>query len=295
MDFQLLFDVYVDDFKVPLSKQDIFLSNIDLIQKRKLMKTISSIEPTLDDFGTFLKTQLDADLSRIVLDGILFSETLSKKKAAEKIQKFLKSSGKFGNSPYLLGMYGSGSEMCQALCRTAAVYGATYMLNVKFEIKKEKEWIVQVGEKCFKTPLLVAHGSFFKQEVSSKKQQCAIYISQKPIKSNLCALVNKNNVFFLQQTSELRICPKDVYVIHARGKSKQEIIEAAKELIPDPLQVMFFEQTQNIYKSNDSSLLLTNDPHLGLDYDDDFDDAMIQLEEFMGEKIVFEPLPDPEA
>jgi RAB protein geranylgeranyltransferase component A len=43
-------------------------------------------------------------------------------------QKFLLSLGRFGNSPFLWPMYGSG-ELPQAFCRLCAVFGGVYYLD----------------------------------------------------------------------------------------------------------------------------------------------------------------------
>lgn len=35
----------------------------------------------------------------------------------EKTQRYLKSLGRYGNAPFLVGLYGGGSEIAQGFCR----------------------------------------------------------------------------------------------------------------------------------------------------------------------------------
>jgi Rab proteins geranylgeranyltransferase component A len=49
--------------------------------------------------------------------------------ALQRIRKYLRSTGRYGPSPFLFGHYGGVGEIAQGFCRTAAVAGATYILG----------------------------------------------------------------------------------------------------------------------------------------------------------------------
>ena len=49
--------------------------------------------------------------------------------ALQLIRKYLRSTGRYGPSPFLFGHYGGVGEIAQGFCRTAAVAGATYILG----------------------------------------------------------------------------------------------------------------------------------------------------------------------
>lgn len=134
---------------VPCSKGDIFKNKlISLMEKNKLMKFLTSIQaPTPADqeildahmtkpFVEFLRARgLSANLIQFILYSIAMVQsdevanpTLSTADGLPLIIKFVRSAGKFGPTPYIIPMYGT-SELPQAFCRLAAVYGATYMLG----------------------------------------------------------------------------------------------------------------------------------------------------------------------
>ena len=47
----------------------------------------------------------------------------------QRIRRYLRSTGRYGPSPFLVGHYGGLGEIAQGFCRTAAVSGATYILG----------------------------------------------------------------------------------------------------------------------------------------------------------------------
>lgn len=54
------------------------------------------------------------------------------KEALKLIKNFIHSAGRFGNTPFLFTLYGTG-ELPQAFCRLCAVFGGTYCLKKKCE------------------------------------------------------------------------------------------------------------------------------------------------------------------
>ena len=55
-------------------------------------------------------------------------ESTSIRAGMNSLRQHLQALGRYGNTPFLIPMYGSG-ELSQAFCRSAAVYGATYLLR----------------------------------------------------------------------------------------------------------------------------------------------------------------------
>ncbi|CAL1701891.1 unnamed protein product [Somion occarium] len=49
--------------------------------------------------------------------------------ALQRIRRYLRSAGRYGPSPFLVGHYGGIGEIAQGFCRAAAVNGATYVLG----------------------------------------------------------------------------------------------------------------------------------------------------------------------
>lgn len=49
--------------------------------------------------------------------------------ALHRLRRYLRSAGRYGTSPFLVGHYGSSGEIAQGFCRTAAVSGAVYILG----------------------------------------------------------------------------------------------------------------------------------------------------------------------
>jgi Rab proteins geranylgeranyltransferase component A len=49
--------------------------------------------------------------------------------ALQRIRRYLRSSGRYGPSPFLVGHYGGFGEIAQGFCRTSAVSGSTYILG----------------------------------------------------------------------------------------------------------------------------------------------------------------------
>ncbi len=165
--FRLLENVAIYDgsngFKsVPGSKEDVFKNkHITLIQKRRLMRFLTFAAGDFEQstelkgkdnlpFTEFLETvfSLPQELVTVITyalahsctpAGISFHRQLSihfTKSAAEptisvlpRIQRYLRSMGRYGSSPFLVAQYGGVGEISQGFCRAAAVNGAVYILG----------------------------------------------------------------------------------------------------------------------------------------------------------------------
>ncbi|KAH9950124.1 FAD/NAD-P-binding domain-containing protein [Amylocystis lapponica] len=135
---------------VPGSKEDVFKSKaLSLLEKRRLMrfllfasgefegkKELEGREQT--PFFAFLKEtfSLDDQSAGAIVYALAFCTSASDPtlRALQRIRRYLRSSGRYGASPFLVGHYGGLGEIAQGFCRTSAVNGATYILgrNVTF-------------------------------------------------------------------------------------------------------------------------------------------------------------------
>ncbi|KAL5637217.1 hypothetical protein ACGC1H_001009 [Rhizoctonia solani] len=147
---------------VPANKQDVFKDKaIGLVQKRRLIKflmfatgdfegsselngkeTTPLLEFVRDVFG------IDKELAEALSYAVAFcvdtkDQTLP---ALLRTRTYLRSVGRYGPSPFLIGHYGGSGELAQGFCRTCAVGGGTYVLGRKIvsitrhdEVKHEDE------------------------------------------------------------------------------------------------------------------------------------------------------------
>ncbi|XP_018570375.1 rab proteins geranylgeranyltransferase component A 1 [Anoplophora glabripennis] len=124
---------------VPCSRSDVFAnSKVSVIEKRMLMKLLTSLDDggaelksyTNKTFRAFLKDRkLTPDLIHYVLYAISMStDDTPCIEGVENTKRFLNSLGRFGKTPFLFSMYGSG-EITQAFCRLSAVFGGIFALS----------------------------------------------------------------------------------------------------------------------------------------------------------------------
>ncbi|KAF9008862.1 GDP dissociation inhibitor-domain-containing protein [Cyathus striatus] len=150
--FRLLDQVAVYDssgiFKnVPGSKEDIFKAKeIGLVEKRRLMRFL---EFAADDFErskelegkhdmpfvqfirqTFL---LKDEIASTIAYSLAYCQTSTDPAlpALKRLNVYLRSIGRYGPSPFLVGHYGGVGDIAQGFCRAAAVNGAVYILGRK--------------------------------------------------------------------------------------------------------------------------------------------------------------------
>lgn len=124
-------DEQLELIQVPHSRQTIFLSSsISLIEKRLLMKFIQFCEAAdknveqIKDFvdkpfaDLMTSKGLTPLLQRVVLQCVLFTNNndILVADAMPLIKKFVDSSGRYGPTPFLTPLYGSG-EIPQSFCR----------------------------------------------------------------------------------------------------------------------------------------------------------------------------------
>merc|ERR1719317_1642961 len=124
--------------QVPSSRSDVFnTKHISVVEKRVLMKFLTQCmqeeegeEESDKTFGDYLKVhKLTPNLTHFVVHSIAMTHPDSPQAVGLKAtRKFLSSLGRFGSTPFLWSMYGSG-ELPQAFCRLCAVFGGIYYLG----------------------------------------------------------------------------------------------------------------------------------------------------------------------
>ncbi|KAL0839811.1 hypothetical protein ABMA28_016439 [Loxostege sticticalis] len=138
---------------VPCSRADVFATEaVSIVEKRMLMKMLTSIvgyneEEMNNEFKdwndkTFKEYLTHKGLTPNLIHYVLYAiaggtDKMPCLEGVKECKKFLMSLGRYGNTPFLWPMYGSG-ELPQCFCRLCAVFGGVYCLNRpidKVEIK----------------------------------------------------------------------------------------------------------------------------------------------------------------
>ncbi|KAI0352785.1 FAD/NAD-P-binding domain-containing protein [Trametes cingulata] len=156
---------------VPGSKEDVFKSKaLSLVEKRRLMRFL------LFAAGEFEgKKELEGKEQMPFLQFLREGFTLADKPATaiayalafctspndptlpalQRIRQYLRSAGRYGASPFLVGHYGGLGETAQGFCRTAAVKGGTYILGrdiLAVQVPCSAEDNAAHGEKALAAP-----------------------------------------------------------------------------------------------------------------------------------------------
>ncbi|TDL14315.1 FAD/NAD(P)-binding domain-containing protein [Rickenella mellea] len=130
---------------IPGSKEAIFKSkDISLVDKRRLMRFLLFASGDFESakelegrsempFIEFLEEVffLNQDLAGTVANALALCTSPKEHTilALQRTRQYLRSSGKYGPSPFLIGHYGGLGELAQGYCRTCAVSGGTYILG----------------------------------------------------------------------------------------------------------------------------------------------------------------------
>lgn len=244
--------------EVPCSRSDVFSSKlINVLEKRALMRFMTfclnyedhndQYEPYANKpFKEFLiSRKLSENLQHIVLHSIAGvaenSLTLCGLKAT---QKFLKSLGRYGNSPFLWSLYGTG-ELPQAFCRMCAVFGGIYCLRksvnslVLDENKKKCVAVISDDGQRLNTKWLIMERSYAPEcfNISSSSTiSRAILITNKSLKPaeqesiSLLTMSNDSNPLRLIELPPSSMAsPQSLYVVHL---TTEAVLDATQDLRP---------------------------------------------------------------
>ncbi|KAF5349353.1 hypothetical protein D9758_011782 [Tetrapyrgos nigripes] len=131
--------------RVPGNKEDIFKNkNISLVDKRRLMRFLMFASGDFEDknelkgnettpYVDFLKRvfSLNDEIASTISYALSYclSPADTTLPALQRLRRYLRSAGRYGSSPFLVGHYGSSGEIAQGFCRAAAVSGGVYILG----------------------------------------------------------------------------------------------------------------------------------------------------------------------
>jgi len=254
---------------VPCTKEDVFNSKqIKVIEKRKLMKFLTFVmnyqsEPEAyaeykdKPYSEYIQTyKLNTKLQQVVLQAINDSEeglnNATTEEGLASTYRYLKSLGKWGNSPLICPLYGGGSEISQAFCRSCAVYGGIYMLDqtIKSLEYKENQYHLDC-EFNFTGDHLISSIDYLqdKSNIESEDYHKAIVITDRSLKKNVDISIyvippntinnNKNRIMLIQQGYEANCCPKSKYIVYlctkATDTSKEELKAVIEQLFEDKI------------------------------------------------------------
>ena len=148
---------------VPQSKESIFQDrSIPLVEKRRLMRFLVFASGEFEkspefqgkedtSFDHFLRESfsLSQEISQVIMFSLascnfsggettmrpfpLYSHSYleSTMTSLHRVRSCLKSTGRYGSSPFLVGYYGGSGEITQGFCRATAVNGGVYILGRK--------------------------------------------------------------------------------------------------------------------------------------------------------------------
>jgi RAB protein geranylgeranyltransferase component A len=154
MEFKTIQHLYMqaegEMMQVPVSKADVFkTSNISLLEKRQLMKFITTLsnpdeneqailaEYSSRPFADYAKLKkISERLTNFISYAIALephsltsSSTMTTSVATANVLKFMSSVGRYGgHSPWIYPLFGVG-DLCQSFSRLSAVYGAVFILG----------------------------------------------------------------------------------------------------------------------------------------------------------------------
>ncbi|XP_044253963.1 rab proteins geranylgeranyltransferase component A 2 [Tribolium madens] len=290
---------------VPCSRSDVFANNkVTVIEKRMLMKLFLALDsgdqeyPNYENksFRAFLSDKkLTPNLIHYVLYAIAMStDETPCLQGIQNTKRFLDSLGRFGKTPFLFSMYGSG-EITQAFCRLSAVFGGIYALSQPLKgliLNGDNFEGITCGKQEIKAEFLVmgaekAPPEFIKQHPQSYIAR-AILITDKSImdseKEHLTLLLyppegDKNSCVVIELGCLTGTCPKDLFVVHLVSRQ----IEGPQIDFKHIIQNLFGSEKAKILwscyfsipDSNDLDLrcetpknvLLCPGPDIDLDYD----------------------------
>ncbi|XP_045763212.1 rab proteins geranylgeranyltransferase component A 1 isoform X2 [Maniola jurtina] len=251
---------------VPCSRADVFATEaVSIVEKRMLMKMLTSIvgynEEEMDnefkDWNdkTFQEYLMHKGLTPNLIHYVLYAiaggtNSMPCLEGVRECKKFLMSLGRYGNTPFLWPMYGSG-ELPQCFCRLCAVFGGVYCLNrpidsVEYKTVDDKK-VVVIGSKsktlnCEHLVLGINEGpkDLLSQEpADSSDISRAIFITNGTImpseKEPLTLLrfppltEDNNAVTVLEVGPATGSCPKGLFVVYF---ITNKVTDAESDLMP---------------------------------------------------------------
>lgn len=325
---------------VPCSRSDVFANNkVSVIEKRMLMKLFTSLHENSDEikdqenksFKQFLK---DRKLTPNIIHYVLYAISRSTDntpcaEGIEQTKRFLNSLGRFGKTPFLFSMYGSG-ETTQAFCRLSAVFGGVFALSQEtlsgIQVEDNKVKVVVNGAQKIaaehfvfgaeKSPKEFVKSLHIKDYISR-----AIIITDRSImpseQEHLTLLMyppenGKPVVTVIEMGSATGTCPKGLCLVHLTSKQVTGPQEDFQHIIQNLFETDAVELTQkprilwscyfsipdssnlSLNENVPSNLFLCSGPDLDLDYDLSIQKARCIFEKMYPGLDFLPRAPDPE-
>jgi len=239
--------------QVPSSRSDVFnTKHISVVEKRVLMKFLTQClqeeegeQDTSKTFGDYLKShKLTPNLTHFVVHSIAMTPLdCPQSTGLQATRKFLSSLGRFGPTPFLWSMYGTG-ELPQAFCRLCAVFGGIYYLGRSLEgvvVKDGKAKAVVTEGKRISCQYLVMPGSKVPTNLVLEKKEVTASRAMFLTKESLLP-TEKEQITFLSLPQEddrpVRVvevgpgtaaCPKGLHVMHATVEGEVGLEDIMKD------------------------------------------------------------------
>lgn len=259
--------------QVPCSRADVFANKtVSVVEKRMLMQLLTSCmeqgadSPEFDGFRdkTFLEYLKTKSLTPIVQHYVvqaiaMATEKTSCRDGVNRTKHFLNSLGRYGNTPFLWPMYGSG-ELPQCFCRLCAVFGGVYCL------KRQLDGVVINGSKCSAIisgkqrisleHLVLGQGHLPAEVVAAEGEQRisrGIFITDRSImqgeKENLTLLYyppegpGQEPVTLIELGPSTNACPQGLFMVHMTCKrtknAKEDLAYVVEKFLKaEPLDPM---------------------------------------------------------
>ncbi|KAL0116105.1 hypothetical protein PUN28_011162 [Cardiocondyla obscurior] len=234
--------------QVPCSRADVFANKtVSVVEKRMLMQLLTSCmeqgadSPEFDGFRdkTFLEYLNTKNLTPIVQHYVMQAIAMATNKTScrdgvNRTKHFLNSLGRYGNTPFLWPMYGSG-ELPQCFCRLCAVFGGIYCLKRQLDgviVNEDKcKAIISGRQRLALEHLVVGQGHLPPEIVASEGENQisrGIFITDRSImqgeKESLTLLYyppekpDQEAVTLIELGPSTNACPQGLFIIHMTCK-----------------------------------------------------------------------------
>ncbi|XP_073811629.1 rab escort protein [Musca autumnalis] len=328
---------------VPCSRSDVFnTKDLSIVEKRLLMKFLTicltygedKCEEDMSEFKgkTFIEylreQKVTEKINKCVMQAIaMTSEDTSFEEGMERTKKFLKSLGRYGNTPFIFPMYGCG-EIPQCFCRLCAVFGGIYCLKRQINAVNVDESAQTVsievdGQHQVQAKNIVCSTSNLPASMRSENpKNClsrGIFIASSALGNfelsscgggvSLLRLISpdgKREALLVQLSHYSGTTPKELFTFHltttALSDNPQADLEAFTEQVfsfsqesPRILYSAFFTITGLELNAAGSSLIqATAPPFYELDYDKSIQDARNIFSKLYADQEFLPRAPDPE-
>uniref|UniRef100_A0A915AIX1 Rab proteins geranylgeranyltransferase component A n=1 Tax=Parascaris univalens TaxID=6257 RepID=A0A915AIX1_PARUN len=322
---------------VPCSRSEIFQSEaISMIEKRRIMKFLTSCmqwhekPDEIDGWSDFADKPFDdfiesrgitGNLKGFVADTIgILRPNATAKEGLKAVYRFMESVGRFGDSPFLWTLYGSG-ELPQCFCRLCAVYGGIYCLKQPIDaliLRGNRVMAVLTKGQRIKCRHVIMDPSYLPRRYSNDKErrnvlQRAILLTNRSLLNdaekehisllNLMRLDSDASARLLEVGFEACAAPRGYFVSHLTAHGKGSACKTLKPIVsrlfkdglavsdsedtrPPLLWSLYFDVNEPIYSRENipSNLRIVSGVDANLDYDETIAKTRALFEELWSDR-----------